>query len=124
MNTKNFLLRACYDSGMLEGFIAFNNAARYTTREQIALLPFDIVQYQKAEWLDTYYLVRPDYAKENTDNMLEALDKMDAYGVSFRQRRHHPAGDDQGGYPQRAGRQEEHVSADCQGQGNERSAVL
>ena len=73
-----------YDSGMLEGFIAFNNAARYTTREQIALLPFDIVQYQKAEWLDTYYLVRPDYAKENTDNMLEALDKMDAYGVSFR----------------------------------------
>ncbi len=73
-----------YDSGVLEGFIAFNNAARYTTREQVVLLPFDIVMYQPADWLDSYYLVRPDYAKANTDNMLEALAKMDAYGVSFR----------------------------------------
>jgi len=73
-----------YDSGVLEGFIAFTNAARYTTREQIALLPFDIVMYQKADWLDTFYLVTPGYAKDTTDNMLEALDKVDAYGVSFR----------------------------------------
>ena len=73
-----------YDSGVLEGFVAFNNAARYTTREQVALLPFDVVQYQPADWLDTFYLVRPDYAKSNTDNMLEALADLEAYGVSFR----------------------------------------
>lgn len=73
-----------YDSGVMEGFIAFNNAARYTTREQVQLLPFDIVQYQPAEWMDDYYLVRPDYAKANTDNMISELAKMNAYGVSFR----------------------------------------
>ncbi len=73
-----------YDSGVLEGFIAFTDAARYTTREQIALLPFDVVQFQTAEWLDTYYLVQPDYAKKNTDNMIAELNKLGAAGVSFR----------------------------------------
>ncbi len=73
-----------YDSGVLQGFIAFNNAARYTTREQVQLLPFDIVQYQPADWLDNYYLVRPDYAKANTDNLISELADMKAYGISFR----------------------------------------
>nr|MBR4279534.1 hypothetical protein [Clostridia bacterium] len=73
-----------YDSGVLEGFIPFTDAARYTTREQVYLLPFDIVHYQKADWLDEYYLVRPDYAKENASKLLNTLDEMNAYGVSFR----------------------------------------
>ncbi|MBQ7137884.1 MAG: hypothetical protein IJO39_02695 [Clostridia bacterium] len=73
-----------YDSGVLEGFLPFTDAARYTTREQIVLLPFDIVQYQTADWLDQYYLVRPDYAKENASNLIKALSDVDAYGVSFR----------------------------------------
>ena len=73
-----------YDSGILEGFIPFTDAARYANRVQIELLPFDIVQYQTADWLDSYYLVRPEYAKANTDNMLTELDLLDAAGVSFR----------------------------------------
>lgn len=73
-----------YDSGILEGFIPFTNAARYTTREQIRIYPYDIVDYQPAEWLDPYYLVRPDYAQANTANMLKALDELDAAGVAFR----------------------------------------
>ena len=73
-----------YDSGILEGFIPFNDAARYANRVQIELLPFDVVQYQTADWLDSYYLVRPEYAKKNADNMLAELKKLGAYGVSFR----------------------------------------
>ena len=73
-----------YDSGMLEGFVPFTHAARYATREQIMLLPFDIVQYQQADWLDSYYLVRPDYAKQNAANMVNHLAGAKAYGVSFR----------------------------------------
>jgi len=73
-----------YDSDMLDGFIAFTDAARYTTREQIVLLPFDVVTYQTMDWLDTYYLVRPEYAKDNTDNMIAELNKLGAAGVSFR----------------------------------------
>lgn len=73
-----------YDSGVLEGFIAFTDAARYTTREQIVLLPFDVITFQKMDWMDNYYLVRPDYAKANTDNMIAELNKLGAAGVSFR----------------------------------------
>ena len=73
-----------YDSGILEGFVPFTNAARYTTREQVYLLPFDIVHYQKADWLDSFYLVRPDYAQENASNMISELAEVGAEGVSFR----------------------------------------
>ncbi len=73
-----------YDSGVLEGFLAFTDAARYTTREQVALLPYDVVTYQTADWLDTFYLVRPDFAKENTTNLLNAVKDLNADGVSFR----------------------------------------
>lgn len=73
-----------YDSNVFDGFLAFTNAARYTTREQIALYPYDIVHYQEANWLDQYYLVRPDYAKDNASNMIKALADVNAYGASFR----------------------------------------
>lgn len=73
-----------YDSGVLEGFMPFNNAARYTTREQVMLEPFDIVTYQPADWLDSFYLVRPDYAAANASNMIRELGNMNAAGVSFR----------------------------------------
>lgn len=73
-----------YDSGIFDGFISFSNAARYATREQIELHPFDIVDYSTMDWLDSYYLVRPDYAKANTTNMLKALADVEAAGVSFR----------------------------------------
>lgn len=73
-----------YDSGVLEGFLAFTNAARYATREQIVINPYDIITYQTSDWLDPFYVVRPDYAKANTDNMLKSLDDLDAYGVAFR----------------------------------------
>ena len=73
-----------YDSGILEGFVPFTDAARYANRVQIELLPFDVVQYQTADWLDSYYLVRPEYAKKNADNMLAELKKLGVYGVSFR----------------------------------------
>ena len=73
-----------YDSGILEGFIPFTDAARYANRVQIELLPFDVVQYQTADWLDSFYLVRPDYARKNADNLMNTLAEMGAEGVSFR----------------------------------------
>lgn len=72
------------DSGILEGFISFTNAARYATREQVELYPFDIVDYQLMDERDAYYLVRPDYARNNTTNLLNALAELKADGVAFR----------------------------------------
>lgn len=73
-----------YDSGVLEGFIPFTHAARYTTREQVLLLPFDVVHYQPADWLDSFYLVRPDFAHKNAANLIDTLADVGAEGVSFR----------------------------------------
>ena len=73
-----------YNSGMFDGFIAFNNAARYATREQVHLYNYDIVTYQPAKWLDDYYLVRPSYAKQNASNLIRTLSKKQASGIAFR----------------------------------------
>ena len=73
-----------YDSGILEGFIPYRDAARYTTREQVNLNPYSIVTYQSAGWLDDYYLVRPDFAKASADNLIQTLADKNAFGVSFR----------------------------------------
>ena len=73
-----------YHSGILDGFITFRDAARYATREQVHLYPYDIVTYQKATWLDDYYLVRPAYARENASRLIGFLQKKGAAGVAFR----------------------------------------
>lgn len=74
-----------YESGIAEGFIAFNDAARYTTREQVYLQPFDAVTYREAEWMENeYYLVKPSFAQRCTDNFLNYLEKQEAEGVAFR----------------------------------------
>lgn len=73
-----------YNSGMLDGFSAFSDAARYTTREQIKLYPFNIVTYQPAEWMDSFYLVKPSYAKRNATNLINFLKDRQAAGIAFR----------------------------------------
>ena len=73
-----------YDSGLAEGFVPFSHAARYATREQIVLSPFDIVIGDLDEWKDRYYLVKPSYAKENASKLINALKEKNAAGVAFR----------------------------------------
>lgn len=73
-----------YDSGLLNGFLPFTHAARYATREQVKLNKYDIVTYQQADWLDTFYLVRPEYAKANASNLIKAVKDRGAAGVAFR----------------------------------------
>ena len=73
-----------YHSGLLDGFVSYNNAARYATREQVHLYPYDIVTYQPAQWMDDYYLVKPSYAKEGSSNLIQALKQKGVHGVAFR----------------------------------------
>ena len=73
-----------YDSGLFEGFLPFSHAARLTTREQAVLYNYDIVTYHRAEWQDTYYLTRPDYAKKNATNLINYLKQKGADGIAFR----------------------------------------
>ncbi|MBE5794195.1 MAG: hypothetical protein E7323_05895 [Clostridiales bacterium] len=73
-----------YDSGIFQGFIGFSDAARYTTREQVKIYPYDIITYLESDWLDPYYLTTPSYAKENASNLIDKLSELGAQGVAFR----------------------------------------
>ena len=73
-----------YDSGLMDGFTPFSNAARFTTREQVKLYNYDIVTYQQSDWQDPYYLVRPEYAKDCAENLINGLADRGAAGVAFR----------------------------------------
>ena len=73
-----------YDSGILDGFVPFSNAARFTTREQVKLYNYDIVTYQQSDWQDEYYLVRPEYASQCANNLINGLAERGATGVAFR----------------------------------------
>ncbi len=73
-----------YDSGIMQGFIGFSDAARYTTREQIKIDPYDVITYQPAEWLDPFYVVTPDYAQNTATNLINKLSEMGAEGIAFR----------------------------------------
>ena len=73
-----------YNSGIFNGFIPFSNASRFTTREVAKLYAYDIVTYRESDWMDPYYLVRPEYAKNCADNLIRALSDRQADGVAFR----------------------------------------
>ena len=73
-----------YHSDLLDGFLTYRDAARYATREQIHLYPYDIVTYQKATWLEDYYLVRPSYAQACSSNLIRYLKDHGVQGVAFR----------------------------------------
>lgn len=73
-----------YDSGLLNGFLSFRDAARFTTREEVILYPYDNVTYQPQKWHTPYYLVKPSYAKNNASNLIKALSGRNAAGIAFR----------------------------------------
>ena len=73
-----------YDSGLLEGFIPFRDAARYTTREQVAITPYSPIIYKGDKDQDDFYLVQPKFAQKCADNLINTLAAKKAYGVAFR----------------------------------------
>ena len=75
-----------YHSGLLERFIPFLHAAKFTTRELIQLYPYDIVTYQQATWneSESFYLVKPRVASGYADRLIRTLADKNAAGVAFR----------------------------------------
>ena len=73
-----------YNSGLFNGFVPFSNASRFTTREVAKLYAYDIVTYMESDWMDPYYLVRPGYAHNCAENLINALQEKQAAGIAFR----------------------------------------
>ena len=73
-----------YRSGLLQGFLPFRDAARFTTLEQVVIYPYSPIFYQQDDFYDPYYLVEPHYASDRADALIAALAKRGAGGVAFR----------------------------------------
>ncbi len=73
-----------YKSGLLQGFIPFRDAARFTTREQIRIYPYSAITFQQQDGLKPFYLVQPSFAQKCADRLIASLKDLDAYGVAFR----------------------------------------
>lgn len=72
-----------YNSGLFDGFLAFRDAAKFTSREECELYDYSIVWYGQEDYNDAYYLVKPSYAKECFDEFLSFANEYNA-GLSLR----------------------------------------
>lgn len=72
-----------YDSGILNGFLVFTDAARFISKEKAELYEYSNITYAKLDSEDTYCLLRPDLAQEMTENLAAYAEKYSA-GISFR----------------------------------------
>ncbi len=73
-----------YDSDLFDGFIAFRDAAKFTTRDKILLYPYSTIWYTPMKWYDSFYLVKPDYMQMCAQNLINKLEELGAEGVMFR----------------------------------------
>ncbi len=72
-----------YDSGLLDGFFSFTDAARFLSKERAELFVYSPVTYSAREGVDSYYLLHPDVIQENTEVLAAAAAKYNA-NVAFR----------------------------------------
>ncbi|MBQ6174140.1 MAG: hypothetical protein IJK28_05915 [Clostridia bacterium] len=73
-----------YDTKLFQGFTPRANAARFTTREIVEITPYSQIYYTEDDERTVYYVTRPEYAKNNATNLINALKDRGAYGVAFR----------------------------------------
>lgn len=72
-----------YDSGLLDGFFSFTDAARFLSKERAELFVYSDVTYAAREGVDSYYLLHPDLIEENVKVLTEAAGQYGA-NVAFR----------------------------------------
>ncbi len=73
-----------YNSGLMEGFVSTTNAAKYTTREEIKLVPFSLITILEDDSQDPYFLVKPSFASKCASNLIKKLNEFGAAGIAFR----------------------------------------
>ncbi len=72
-----------YDSGLLDGFFSFTDAAKFLSKENAELFVYSDITYSAREGIDSYYLLHPSLIEENVQVLSEAADQYNA-NVAFR----------------------------------------
>lgn len=73
-----------YDSGILDGFFSYADAAKTLAKERAELFIYSDVTYSAREGTDSYWLLHADLAMEMAKNLADYAAKHSA-GVSFRE---------------------------------------
>ncbi len=72
-----------YDSGILNGFFSYTDAAKLISKERVELREYSDVTYAEADWLDSYYLLHTDIALDLADRLAKTA-KNYGTGIAFR----------------------------------------
>jgi len=69
---------------LLDGFNVYTDAARFVSKETVALTPYSTVDYTPETWKGEYYLLKPSLSIDMMSNLSAAADKYGTTGISFR----------------------------------------
>lgn len=78
----NGITNYAYDSGILDGFLTFTQAARLASKKVAEIHPYSTVTYNAREGQDPHYLLKASLIPKMADNLVNAADKYGA-NVSF-----------------------------------------
>ncbi len=78
----NGITNYAYDSGILDGFLTFTQAARLASKKVAEIHPYSTVTYADREGQEPHYLLKASLISKMIDNLVKAADKYDA-NVSF-----------------------------------------
>ncbi len=74
-----------YDSNLFDGFLAFRDAARLVSRENVEILEFSTIWYGEEDYKDSYYLLRPRVSQKMLENLANGAKQYQSYGISLRE---------------------------------------
>lgn len=72
------------NSGIVEGFLPYRDAAQHTTREEVELYSYSLIWYGPLKSRDTYYLLKPAIIEKMTANLGANAKDYGAAGISLR----------------------------------------
>lgn len=72
-----------FDSGLLDGFFSFTDAAKFLSKERAELFVYSDITYAAREGIDSYYLLHPNLIEKNAQVLTEATSQYGA-NVAFR----------------------------------------
>jgi hypothetical protein len=79
------LTQYAHNSGLLQGFWVFDDAARFVSKARVELHTFSTVWYGPEEWKEApYYLIRASQIVDAMNKLVEDGQDYGAYGISFR----------------------------------------
>lgn len=78
----NGITNYAYDSGILDGFLTFTQAAKFASKKVAEIHPYSTVTYADREGQDPHYLLKASLIPKMADNLVNAADKYGA-NVSF-----------------------------------------